>query len=283
MSDEYDPRLTPARPDLAAEHLRGKVDAKKFVPGIAHQICMPVAPLTFAPKPDQELQQELLFGEGFIVYEQLENWVWGQAERDDFVGFLPRTHVQPGRTEPDHWVSALRTPLYKWPDLKAATAGYLHRNSLIKIQGQDDHYVDTGAGWVHVGDVRPLGDPMDDFVEVALSYLHVPYVWGGRSSFGLDCSALVQNALQAIGQDCLRDAYMQEAVLGEALALEDVPGKLQRGDLIYWKGHVGMMIDCELFLHANAHHMACAVEPVQDTIKRIQKTAGPIISVRRLL
>jgi len=124
-----------------------------------------------------------------------------------------------------------------------------------------------------------MGDPLRDPVEAALAYLHTPYVWGGRCSFGLDCSSLVQNALQATGHPCLRDAYMQQDQVGEPVA---GTGFL-RGDLLYWKGHVGMMSDPETLLHANAYHMAVALEPVETVLNRIQKTAGPVLTVRRLL
>ncbi len=282
MSKKSDPRLTPARPDLAAEFLRGTVQATQFVKGERAQVCVPVAGLFAKPDATSALQTEVFYGEEFTVYERGDTWAWGQAARDGFVGYVAAGALLGELDTPDHWVCALRTPLYREPDLKAPNQGYLHRNSLVRVRNTDDHYLDVGAGWVHVGDVRKLGDWSADFVDVALSYLHAPYVWGGRSSFGLDCSALVQNALLACGHAApLRDSDMQEQSLGRAISFDADNPQLTRGDLVFWAGHVGIMCDGGHFLHANAHHMKTAIEPAKDAFARIQKTAGNITSVRR--
>lgn len=278
MSQPFDPKRTPARADLAADFLHGKVPAKKFVTGTSYQVNSLVADLVFCPTPNQTLETQLLFGEPFIGYENKNGWIWGQATRDGFVGYVGASHLVLAGPKPDHWVSALRTPIYSYPDLKAPIDGYLHRNSQVCVTGYDDHYRNIGLGWVHDGDLQPQAKPADDWVEIAQSYLHTPYLWGGRSSFGLDCSALVQNALHATGIACPRDSYMQQADLGKTLQLDD----LRRGDLIFWKGHVGLMLSEDQFLHANAHHMATAIEPVQTAIDRLINTAGPVIAVQRL-
>ncbi len=280
--NKFDPRLTPARPDLAADFLQGQVEAKAFVAGEANRVNRPVVGLYASADDQTQLQTELLFGEEFVVYERKNKWAWGQANRDGFVGYVRADALALDLPRPDHWVCALRTPLYQWPDLKAPVNGFLHQNSLVSVLGQDDHYVDTGVGWVHVGDLKPEGNWRPDFVQTALAYLHTPYVWGGRSSIGLDCSALVQNALMAAGQPCLRDSDMQEASLGAKVELADDLSNLRRGDLLFWKGHVGLLVDVKTLLHANAHHMATAAEPVAGAIERIKKTAGPVQSVRRL-
>ncbi|VAV95730.1 NLP/P60 family lipoprotein [hydrothermal vent metagenome] len=283
MSKTPDHRLTLARPDLADGQLMGKVAAKKYAATTPYQVIVPVTGLYLQPEPDQSLQTELLFGECFMVLEIKNGKAWGQAVSDGFVGYVDASALSQTCPSPTHWVCALRTPLYKWPDLKAPVSGFLHKNSQVHISDSDDHYRNVGPGWIHAGDLATLGDWHQDFVATALQYLHTPYVWGGRSSLGLDCSALLQNALFAAGRSCLRDADMQETSLGQPVAFSGNTEQLHRGDLVFWKGHVGIIADHDQLLHANAHHMATALEPAKPALQRIQKTAGPVTSVRRFL
>ncbi|MBL4596567.1 MAG: C40 family peptidase [Robiginitomaculum sp.] len=278
---DFDPRCTPARPDLADIDLQGTIHATRYVTGERGRIGVACTGLYPQPDATQEMQTELLFGEAFNVLETTENWVWGQAMRDGYVGYLARTALS-DMLEPDHWVSALRTPIFQWPDLKAPISGFLHRNSWVNVAETSDVYCDVGPGWVHKAHISALDVWAKDFINIALSYLHAPYVWGGRSSSGLDCSALVQNALFACGIKCLRDTDMQEETVGEKIAFDGDLSTLQRGDLLFWKGHVGIMAETDILLHANAYHMATALEPVDTAIARIQSTIGPVRTVRRL-
>ena len=126
--------------------------------------------------------------------------------------------------------------------------------------------------------LAPIGAGFEtDAAGVALRFLGAPYLWGGRESLGLDCSGLVQQALAACGKACPRDTDMQ-AGIGVAVA----PGDLARGDLVFWKGHVGMMLDAERMVHANGHHMATVVEPLAEAIARIEAAGyGPPTAYRR--
>jgi cell wall-associated NlpC family hydrolase len=281
---EHDPRLTPARPDLAAEFLRGTLNAARYVAADEMQVCTPLARLYAVPNAKTMVQTELLLGERFDVYEQKNGWAWGQAGRDGFVGFLHADALEAATQKPDHQISALRTPIFSEPDLKAPIHGYAHANAQFFCHGKTDRYLDlgTGKGWVFAHHTQPIDTFCSDWVAQAEQYLHTPYVWGGRSSFGLDCSALVQLALQAGGIHALRDSDMQQDNLGKPIAIrEDLTGLL-RGDLVFWKGHVGIMLDTEQFLHANAWHMRVAREPLAKAVARIQKTAGAITAIRRL-
>lgn len=276
-----DPKLNPFRPDLAAAHLRGQVQAEHFVEGRRLRVVAAMAPVLCGPEPDAQMTTELLFGEAFTVYDRQGGFAWGQAEQDNYVGWVPVSALGDAGTVPDHRVCVVRTPVFARPDLKAPVKGFLHRNALVHVRGRDDHYADTGHGWVHAPHLTPLDAFSADPVAVALEYLHAPYVWGGKSSLGLDCSALVQMAHLACGSVLPRDSVDQELAVPQQVTSDDTLSNLQRGDLVFWKGHVGLMEDERTFLHANAHHMMVAREPVQQAVARIQKTAGPITSIRR--
>ncbi|MBL4618301.1 MAG: C40 family peptidase [Robiginitomaculum sp.] len=277
MSQQFDPRITPARSDLAAEHLRGIVTAEKFVSGNTLSVITEMSDLLAQPKLDQSLQSQLLFGEQFVCLESKDGWAWGQSVRDGYVGYVRASALQEQTAIPDHWISSLRTPVFSQANLKSPIVGYLHRNSQIHISKTSDDYCHVGMGWVAKCDIQAINSPAEDWVEVAKTYLHSPYVWGGRSSFGLDCSALIQNSLQAAGISCPRDSDMQEEQLGKPVRTSD----FTRGDLLFWKGHVGVMVCRDNFLHANAASMKTVIEPVSEAINRIEKTAGPITSIRR--
>ncbi len=282
--EHFDPRLTPARPDLAAKYLRGRVHADQYVAARPMQVGVFLAPLFGSPDAQSPLQTQLLLGERFAVYEQKDGWAWGQASRDGYVGYVPDDMLVDMVAAPDRQISALRTPVFSAPDLKAPVVGFAHQHSIFAAQGIKDRYVQIGpkAGWVFTGHTNALDEIAADWVSVACFYLESPYVWGGRSSFGLDCSALVQNALQAGGIKAGRDSDMLEKELGSPVEIEESLSGLERGDLIFWKGHVGIMLDGINFLHANAYHMKVAQEPLAQAAARIKKTAGPIRAIRRL-
>lgn len=275
-----DKRLTPARPDLAAKHLEGRIAAERFAAGVDYQCSAGAAPIRRAPVGDAMQEDQLLFGEVFTVYEEREGWGWGQSGRDQYVGYVAMEALSAPPLAPTHRVSALRTYCFSAPDLKSAPLFLLSMNAKVTAREHKDRYVKIArAGWVFAGHLAPLEAPAPDWVAEAERFLGAPYFWGGRESLGLDCSGLVQSALEAGGVLAPRDADMQEA-LGEALPVR-LEG-LRRGDLVFWKGHVGIMLDAERLLHANAHHMATAVEPLAQAAARIAETAGPIRSIRRL-
>ncbi|MCF6292201.1 MAG: NlpC/P60 family protein [Robiginitomaculum sp.] len=277
MSRGFDARITPARADLAAEHLRGKVSAEKFVSGNTMSVITETADLLAKPQLDQSLQSQLLFGEEFVCYESKDGWAWGQAVRDGYVGYVQLTALSEHSKKPDNWVSALRTPVFSQANLKSPINGYLHRNSQVSVSKTSGEYCHVGIGWVSKLHIQAIKTNLPDWVETAKTYLHTSYVWGGRSSFGLDCSALIQNSLQAAGIDCPRDSDMQEAQLGTKIENSD----FIRGDLLFWKGHVGVMVCEDNFLHANAAAMKTVIEPVSEAINRIKKTAGELTCARR--
>lgn len=275
-----DPRLHPYRPDLAAEHLRGRVEAKRFVEGMPFEVIEPVADLRRAPSHEAALDTQALMGERVTVYETTEEgWAWGQLENDGYVGWLSDNALAAPGPAATHKVSALRTLAFPGPDIKLPPLSALPLGARIAIEKADKDFAVTAAGLhlpaVHLAEV---GAAEPDYVTVAEKFLGTPYLWGGKTSLGIDCSGLVQVAQQAAGLPCPRDSDLQEQALGSRLAFSD----LRRGDLIFWKGHVAIARDGDTLIHANAFHMAVAIEPVAEAVARIEKAGSEITSVRRL-
>jgi len=270
-----DRRVTPARPDLAAAHLKGRVDAPRFAEGQTQSVIVGRTSLRVRPSLDAAQDSELLLGESFTVYEDKNGWAWGQASRDLYVGYV-QVSALGAPFAPQATVSALMAPLFSAADLKTPLRDMLPMNAALPVVSRERDYVDTGIGFVHQRHVAP--EPEKDFVAVAERFLGVPYVWGGKTAAGLDCSGLIQTALQAVGLAAPRDTDMMEKALGEAIRIEDV----RRGDLVFWKGHMGVMLDETRLLHANAYHMLVAIEPLAEAVPRIEKAVGPVTAVKRL-
>jgi cell wall-associated NlpC family hydrolase len=270
-----DLRITPARADLAAAHLKGLVDAPRFAEGETFSIGVGRAALRVRPSDDAAQDSELLFGESFTVYDRADGWAWGQAANDLYVGYIKEDALA-APFAPQGRISALMAPVFAHPDLKTPVRDLLPLNAQLPVLKRDGDYVNIGDGFVHQRHLD--ADSEKDFVAVAQRFLGVPYVWGGKTAAGLDCSGLIQTSLQAVGKSAPRDTDMMETALGEPVKLSDV----RRGDLVFWKGHMGVMLDTQNFLHANAHHMAVATEPLAGAIARIGKIGGPVTAIKRL-
>ncbi len=269
-----DPRVTLARPDLADASLEGIIDAARFARTSPYRCAVPAAALRHAPERGAEQMDQLLFGEAFAVLETAEGWAWGQAARDGYVGFVALTDLTAGALAPTHRVAALRAYGFSRPDIKAPPTGLYSLNALVAIDGREGRFVQAlGGGWFVESQLAPIGLFEDDPAAVATRYLGAPYQWGGRESLGLDCSGLVQQALYACGQACPRDSDMQ-AAMGDPVEA----AALRRNDLVFWRGHVGLMLDADRLLHANAFHMQVRIEPLAAAVARV----GEPMAYRRL-
>jgi cell wall-associated NlpC family hydrolase len=278
-----DPRLTPARPDLAAKYLEGKVKAARFVAGEQFEIIGSVAPLRVEPSSTAEQKTQALKGERVTIYERNgEGWAWGQLNSDGYVGWLPDGALAKPGAVPTHKVTALLTFAFPGPSIKLPPTGTLPLGARLAVRCNDGAFAVMHDG-LYVPQ-QHLGAPdanERDFVAVAERFAGTPYLWGGKTSLGIDCSGLVQVALNAAGIGCPRDSDMQEAALGRPLP-ESESKNLQRGDLIFWEGHVAIVRDAETVVHANAHHMATAVENTRAAIARIRVAGSEVTSIKRL-
>ncbi len=276
-----DPRVTPARPDLAADVLRGKVEAARFVAGKPRRVVAASAPLRRAPDADAPLETEALHGEAVVVYEERGDWRWAQLVRDGYVGYLAAAALGEPRA-PTHRIAALRSHAYPTGSIKRPPRFALSLGALIHVARFAGDFAVTGDDlWIYAQHVAPNEAREPDFVAVAERFLETPYLWGGRTSEGIDCSGLVQTALAAAGIAAPRDSDMMEASLGAPLPLETA--SLRRGDLVFWKGHVGVMRDANALLHANGWAMKVTSEPLATAGSRIEANGGGAVTALRRL
>lgn len=278
---KLDPRLHAFRPDLADVALMGRVEAERFVEPRLVQVSEPVVTVHKAPRFDAMQLTQALFGEQVKLFHEEEGWAWVQLVGDGYVGYVNGNALSPRVVAPSHRVSVPSTFMYPEASLKTLPALPLTLNAHVAVTGENGAFSRISNGrFVFTAHLRRIDDVQADFVAVAELFRHVPYYWGGKSVHGLDCSGLVQLSLEACGKPALRDSDMQEATLGESLLVNDLDN-LRRGDLVFWNGHVGIMTDERMLLHANGHHMMVVEEPLKDAVDRIAARYGQITSVRR--
>ena len=278
---ELDPRLNPYRPDLAAASLEGAVEAERFVEGSRQQVARGLADLRRRPEAGAPLGSQLLHGETVTVYDEKDGWAWVQNETDGYVGYVPAEALSARVHAPTHEVKVLRTFVFPEPDLKAPPLDALPLCGKVAAVGESGAFRElAGGGWVYARHLAEPDETATGTLATMLEFLGVPYLWGGKTSLGLDCSALVQLALHRAGLPCPRDSDMQAGSLGEARPVDQPP---RRGDLIYLPGHVAIALDDWRVVNANAHDMLVAIEPLAELVARVEAESGRgITAVGRL-
>lgn len=282
----HDKRLHAVRPDLADERLRGKVASAQFVAGRSAWIVSPVVDVLQEPSPDAGLSTQLQLGEEVKVFEEAGGWAWVQGTFDGYVGYIDAACIGDAAVGATHTVRVPRTFIYSAPDLKLARRASLSMGALVKIVGfteaRGTRYAITSAQEAIIADHVTLLEAHEvDFVSVAETLTSTPYLWGGSTAFGIDCSGLVQLSMRMTGRQVLRDTDMQVETVGEPVAPGAKMSSLRRGDLVFWRGHVAIMTDSETIIHANGHTMMVNTERLTDAISRIGYLYGAPVSYRR--
>jgi len=282
----HDSRLNAFRADLADTRLKGAVDADRFVAGHPARIAIAVADVRKAPAKDAGVNTQFLFGDAVQVFENKDGFAWVQGERDGYVGYVAATALGPRAAAATHIVSVPRTFLYPGPDLRFPPSGRLSMGSTVTVTGSAETrgtaYAVLASGEAAIArHLRPVANHAVDYVTVAEEFLGTPYLWGGVSGFGIDCSGLVQLAMRMAGRDVLRDSDMQAASLGEPFDPGADFSRLRRGDLVFWKGHVAIMTDNTDMLHANGHTMLVSREGFREAVERIGYLYGGPTGFRR--
>lgn len=279
----FDPRITPARPDLAAAHLRGKVEAGQFVEGTVQEVIVGIASVRSGASHGATQLTEALRGERVTIYESDdEGWAWGQLAADGYVGWLPSAALLAPAAAPTHRVAALRTFVFPGPSIKLPPMDALPLGAQVAVAREENRFaVLASGGYLPKGHLAALGTHETDFVAVAERFLGTPYLWGGVSGFGIDCSGLVQLSMRMAGKDVLRDSDMQAASIGTPFEPGPDFSGFRRGDLVFWKGHVAIMTDAKDMIHANGHTMLVSREGLKEAVDRIGYLYGGPTGFRR--
>lgn len=281
-----DRRLNAFRPDLADSRLKGHVDAAHFAQGQPARVVLPVADMRPAPRGDAGIDTQLLFGEEVRLFDEQGGWSWVQSVRDGYVGYVPDATLALGTVEPSYVVTVPRSYVYCRDDLKSPRIEGLSMGSAVEVTGFSEtrgtRYAALASdGFMIASHLRPVGEFAADPVAVAETMEHAPYLWGGTSGFGVDCSGLVQLSMRMAGRPVLRDTDMQERSIGEPLDPGQGHSNLRRGDLVFWKGHVAIMVDEHMTIHASGNTMMVSREPLARAIARIAPLYGQPTSFRR--
>lgn len=281
-----DKRLNAYRDDLADAALKGTVAAGRFVEGEPAEVAGAVIDLHGAPSAEAGVDTQLLRGEAVTVFERRNGWAWIQNRRDGYVGYCRDGELAPVSQCLTHQVCVPRTFVYPDADLKHPSLDCLPMGARLCVTGSAEtrgtryHMLDNGEA-VIADHLVPLNRFFDDYVALAETFIHTPYLWGGTSPFGFDCSGLVQHAMMMCGRRVLRDTDMQAETIGDIVEAGDRYDALRRGDLVFWSGHVGIMRDEETLLHASGGAMMVTVEPLREAIDRIARLYGAPTLCRR--
>lgn len=280
MQSIPDRRLNAYRADLADARLRGIVQAERYVEAKPATVtAAPATPLRPRPSADEAYDSEALFGERLRLFDTTaDGWAWVQAERDGYVGYCRASDISKADfSQPTHFVSAARTQRYRGPSLKRPPLDILTIGAELRVLEVDGKYARLAdETYIFARHIRPAETFEKDPTSTALKMIETPYVWGGKTALGLDCSALVQLAFQACGIPCPRDTDMQSAMDWQQILCQPDGEPLHRNDLVFWPGHVGMMIDQSRIVHANASDMSTRVwdlAHLRDHISRIEGNA----------
>jgi cell wall-associated NlpC family hydrolase len=279
-----DRRLNAYRDDLADARLKGAVTAASFAEGRPAHVRAPVTDMRRNPRLDTGIDTQLVLGQDVVVFDENEGFAWVQSLADGYVGHVSANDLADGAARPTHVVRVPRTFVYRAPDLKLPISSTISLGSRVEVAGLEErrgtrYAVLNNGEAIVAAHLRSPSDGAADYVTVAETLVHTPYLWGGASAFGIDCSGLVQLSMRMAGRSVLRDSDMQAASIGSPV--DPAQGGLRRGDLVFWKGHVAIMTDEKTIIHANGHTMSVSVEPLGEAVLRIGYLYGQPTGYRR--
>jgi cell wall-associated NlpC family hydrolase len=271
-----DSRTTPCNGRVAANHLRGKVDAALFTDGVRKQVITPLTNLNRTAEGPRVRQ--LVMGDMVTVYEESSEMSYVQSLKDAYCGYVENSALA-APNDPTHWVCALATQVYAAPSIKSDDVMTLSFGSQIAGVSADEKFIGTPFGYIPQKHLSPIAQRATEPTEIAKQFLGAPYLWGGNGSFGIDCSGLIQASYLACGRACPADSDQQCGSLGNSLRLNS---DYQKGDLLFWNSHVALVLDSETMIHATAHYMAVVLEDIRAAISRIDDQGeGPLIAHKR--
>ncbi len=300
--DPFDPRLNVIRPDLADARLQNKVEAETYVTGEPATVITPVVDIKGSTDPDSNTTHQLLLGEKVMVYEEAKEKKWIQSTSDSYVGYVSSDTIKAAEgislsssqsSAPDavsHIVCVPVTFCYPNAELRNPPICSLSIGSRVTVSTYESvrgikYALLEEGGAIIDKHLREIEDYPSDFVKVCELLINVPYLWGGASGFGIDCSSLVQLSMRMCGRQVLRDSDMQAATIGMEIDAGNNYQELLRGDLIFWRGHVavhqGDIEGVAHIIHASGHTMNVASEPLHQAIERIDYLYEKPIGFRR--
>lgn len=251
---------------------RAKPDPDRITKRDLAQVVVPLADL--CRTPDGPRERQLIYGDAVTLFRENDGWGYVQSTKDGYCGYI-RLSALGDVSSPTHKVSAPATHVYAKPDFKSPDVMSLSFASHLRVTDQIGKFAQTEVGFVPLTHLLQISDTATDPADIATLFLGTPYLWGGNSRWGLDCSGLVQAALLACGIPCPGDSDQQQAI--------GVPAAkpYQRNDLIFWEGHVALVVDTETLIHANAHTMSVTLEPIVATTRRIADQGDGTVTAHR--
>ncbi len=237
----------------------------------------PVISLHKKPSVKSEIVTQMIFGESFSVIKKSSKWLKIKIKEDQYKGFIKNKNFY-NYLRPTHKVRCLKAKILKFPN-KKKIINEISFGSKIRVTDKKGKFLKFSKGWVAKKDVSPITFKEKNLFRKIEIFKNIKYKWGGKSFKGIDCSALVQVFLNFNNKFCPRDAKDQVKYFKKNIKFKE----LKKNDIIYWKGHVAIALSSKKLIHAYGPFKKTVIMGIDQTIKRIEKTAKlKVIAIKRL-